>query len=133
MEFGLLGPLVVRCGETVLRVPQGNQRALLAVLLVDANRVVTVDDIAETLWETGPPPSAAATIRNYVKRLRQALGEAGRDRISFRQGGYVISVADDELDVTSSRACWAQPAAARVGSWDKAAAMAGRGAVAVAR
>jgi len=125
LEFGLLGPLVVRCGETVLAVPRGNQRTLLAALLVDANRVVPVDDIAETLWGAAAPPSAAATIRNYVKRLRQILSEAGRDRIGFRQGGYVISVSEDELDVSRFSSLLASArAAARVASWDQAAALA---------
>jgi hypothetical protein len=49
MEFGLLRPLIVRSGESVLLVPQGHQRTLLAALLQDANKVVPVDDIAETL------------------------------------------------------------------------------------
>jgi DNA-binding SARP family transcriptional activator len=125
LEFGLLGPLVVRCGEMVLAVPRGNQRTLLAALLVDANRVVPVDDIAETLWGAAAPPSAAATIRNYVKRLRQILGEAGRDRIRFRPGGYVISVSEDELDVSRFSSLLASArAAARVASWDQAAALA---------
>jgi len=125
MEFGLLGPLRVRCGETVLPVPQGNQRALLAMLLLDAGRVVSLDDIAETLWGAAPPPSATATIRNYVRRLRQALGEAGQQRIGFRRGGYLISVAEDELDVSQFGSLLASArAAARVGSWDQAAAQA---------
>jgi DNA-binding SARP family transcriptional activator/Tfp pilus assembly protein PilF len=125
MEFGLLGPLEVRCGETVLPVPQGHQRALLAVLLTAANRIVPVDEIAEALWGAAAPPSASVSIRNYVKRLRQALSEAGRDRISFRNGGYVISVAEDELDVYRIGTLLASArAAARVGSWDKAATLA---------
>jgi DNA-binding SARP family transcriptional activator len=125
MEFGLLGPLVVRCCGTVLPVPQGHQRVLLAVLLLDANTVVPAGEVAEALWGTAPPPSAAVTIRNYVKRLRQALGEAGPDRISFRQNGYVISAGRDELDVSrfASLLSSAQ-VAARVGSWDTAAAAA---------
>jgi DNA-binding SARP family transcriptional activator len=124
MEFGLLGPLVVRSGETAIPVPHGHQRTLLAVLLLDAGRVVSLDDIAETMWGPAPPPSAAVTIRNYVKRLRQALGEAGPDRISFRQHGYLISVADDELDVSRFAKLLASArAAARVGSWDQAAVL----------
>ena len=123
MEFGLLGPLVVRSGETVLRVPEGNQRALLAALLLDANRVVPVDDLAEALWGAAPPPSAAATIRNYVKRLRQALGQPGQERISFRQHGYVISVAERELDVSRfENLLTTARDAARMCSWDEAAA-----------
>jgi DNA-binding SARP family transcriptional activator len=126
MEFGLLGPLVVRSGKAVPRVPRGNQRALLAVLLLDANRVVPVDVVAEALWGAAAPPSAAMTIRNYVRRLRQALGDAGRERISFRQGGYVISVGEGELDVSRFEDLLAGAwAAARVGSWDKAAGLAG--------
>jgi DNA-binding SARP family transcriptional activator len=125
MEFGLLGPLVVRCGEVVLPVPRGNQRALLAVLLLDANRVVPVDAVAEALWGAAAPPSAVMTIRNYVRRLRQALGDAGRERISFRQGGYVISAGVGELDVSRFAGLLASArAAARVGSWDTAAALA---------
>jgi DNA-binding SARP family transcriptional activator len=125
MEFGLLGPLVVRRGETELRVPQGNQRMLLAMLLLDKNRVVLPDDIAETLWGPAVPPSAPVTIRNYVRRLRQALGEEGRDRIGFRRGGYLISVAEDELDVTRFETMMAAAkAAARVGSWGETAAIA---------
>jgi DNA-binding SARP family transcriptional activator len=124
MEFGLLGPLMVRCGETALPVPRGHQRTLLAVLLLHAGRVVPVDDIAETLWGPAPPPSAPATIRNHVKRLRQALGQAGRERISFRQHGYLISVGEDELDVSRFANLLASArAAARVGSWDQAAAL----------
>jgi DNA-binding SARP family transcriptional activator len=125
LEFGLLGPLVVRCGETVLPVPKGNQRTLLAVLLLAAGRVVSSDDIAATLWGPAPPPSAAVTIRNYVKRLRQALGEAGHERISFRRDGYLITVGEDELDVSVFGNLLASAqAAARVGSWDQAAARA---------
>ena len=45
LEFCLLGPLVVRCGGVVLPVPRGRQRAVLAVLLLNAGRVVSVGEI----------------------------------------------------------------------------------------
>src|SRR6202034_617492 len=86
------GPLVVRCDGVVLPVPRGRQRAVLAVLLLNAGRVVSVGEIAETLWGAAPLPSAPATVRNYVKRLRRVLGDAGRARIVTRSPGYVILV-----------------------------------------
>jgi Transcriptional regulatory protein, C terminal len=76
LEFCLLGPVVVRGGGTALPVPRGRQRAVLAVLLLNAGRAVSVSEIAETLWGPAPLPSASATVRNYVKRLRRALGDA---------------------------------------------------------
>lgn len=125
MEFGLLGPLVVRHDEQIAPVQRGNQRALLALLLLNANRAVTVDEIAETLWGTSPPPSAQVTIRNYVKRLRQALGDGDQTRISSQPRGYLIRADDDEIDLSRFETLLiAARAAARDGSWATAAAQA---------
>jgi DNA-binding SARP family transcriptional activator/Tfp pilus assembly protein PilF len=122
MEFGLLGPLVARCGGVDVMVPKGKQRALLSVLLLNAGRVVPVSVLVEALWGPQPPPSAEASIWNHVKRLRQVLGEAGRERICTRPPGYLIRVADDELDVLRFEALLeASRAAARNGAWQDAA------------
>lgn len=122
MEFGLLGPLVVRCGGVDALVPRGKQRVLLSVLLLNAGRVVPVLALAEALWGPEPPPSAEASVRNYVKRLRKALGGAGRERICTRPAGYLIRVARDELDVFRFEALLeAARAAAREGAWEDAA------------
>ena len=76
VQFGLLGPLIVRLdGETVPVAP-GKQRVLLATLLLSANRVVAVDELAEALWGTAPPATARVTLQNYVLRLRKTLGDA---------------------------------------------------------
>jgi DNA-binding SARP family transcriptional activator/Flp pilus assembly protein TadD len=126
MEFGLLGPLVVRRDGIAVPVRRGNQRALLAALLLDANQVVSTDQIAETLWGPNPPPSAQVTIRNYVKRLRQAFGDTGRDRIRAEPNGYLISAGADELDLARfEHLLGSARAAARDGSWSAAAAAAG--------
>ena len=125
MQFGLLGPLLVRCSAGALPVRRGNQRALLAALLLDANQSVPLGKIAGTLWGADPPPSAPATIRNYVKRLRQTLGEAGHARISTEPAGYMISVGADELDISRFEALLASArGAASDGCWDRAAAQA---------
>jgi len=125
LEFCLLGPLVVRCGEAVVPVPAGKQRAVLAALLLNANRVVAVEELAETLWGATPPPSARVTVQNYVVRLRKALGDESRSRIGTRPRGYVISVAAGELDMTRfDLLLGAARQAARDGSWETAAARA---------
>ncbi|MGW0824734.1 BTAD domain-containing putative transcriptional regulator [Streptomyces sp. NPDC002845] len=99
MEFLLLGPLVIRSGGNELRVPAPRQRVILAALVLNANRVVPVDNIASFVWDGTPPPSAAATIRTYVMRLRQVLGNAGRARITTRAPGYLIELEEDETDL----------------------------------
>jgi len=97
LEFCLLGPLVVRSGGALVPMRQAKQRVLLATLLLAADRVVPVEALAEALWGSVTPPSARNTVRNYVKRLRDALGEAGRARISSQPGGYSMRVSPGEL------------------------------------
>src|SRR5580658_468803 len=123
MEFGLLGPLVVRTSTGTVPVRPGKQRTLMAALLLAANRTVTLDELTEVLWGIAPPPSAGVAMRNYVRRLRRALGDGERDRLSTQSRGYLIRVEADELDVTrfESLVRSAQEAA-RGRSWDQAVA-----------
>ncbi|MCU7822098.1 BTAD domain-containing putative transcriptional regulator [Kitasatospora sp. DSM 101779] len=97
MEFGILGPLLVRDGEGDRPVAAAKQRALLAALLVRRGQVVPADVLADTVWDGWPPRTAATTLRNYVMRLRKALGEAGH-RLATEAGGYVLSAAAEEFD-----------------------------------
>jgi len=118
LEFGLLGPLLVRRGETVMTIPAGKQRALLAALLLNNGRVVPVDELAEVLWDAAPPRSARASLHNYVKRLRKMLGDADHRLISTHPHGYRVDVAPDALDVSRfARLTEAARADARTGSW----------------
>jgi DNA-binding SARP family transcriptional activator len=121
-EFYLLGPLTVRCGGTALAVPRGRQRAVLAALLLRANHVVSVDELAEALWGADLPPSARVGVQNYVMRLRSSLGPAG-SRITTHPRGYLIGLGNGELDITRFEAllreAWAAMRAAR---WPEAAA-----------
>jgi DNA-binding SARP family transcriptional activator len=122
-EFLLLGPLLVRSQGVAVPIPPGKQRVLLAALLLRANRGVPVDDLTEVLWGDLPPASARKTLQNYVKRLRQALGGAGRARISTLPGSYLIRVTDEELDISRFGAlALVGRQAARDGAWDRAAA-----------
>jgi DNA-binding SARP family transcriptional activator/tetratricopeptide (TPR) repeat protein len=128
-KFCLLGPLTVRCGGTALAVPRGRQRAVLAALLLSANHVVSVDELAEALWGADLPPSARVSVQNYVMRLRHTLGQAG-SRIATQPHGYLIGVEDGELDIARFEALLSEArAAARESRWPQAA---GRAAAALA-
>jgi DNA-binding SARP family transcriptional activator/Tfp pilus assembly protein PilF len=122
IEFCLLGPLSVRRRAVAVTVPRGKQRVILAMLLLNAGRVVSVDELAETLWLPGPPPSGPVAVQNHVMRLRNTLGDAGRARIITQPPGYLIRVETGELDLSCFEALLgAARAAAQDGSWDQAA------------
>jgi DNA-binding SARP family transcriptional activator len=126
VEFGLLGPLVVGVGGSRVPVSAGKQRVLLATLLLRANQVVSAAELAEVMWEGRPPETARVTLQNYVKRLRQALGPAGYERIVTRPAGYLIEVGPGELDVAQfSELEQAGRAAARAAVWTDAVAQLG--------
>ncbi|GAA1950008.1 AfsR/SARP family transcriptional regulator [Kitasatospora viridis] len=98
MEFGILGPLLVKDTAGARAVPAPKQRILLAALLIRPGQPVTADRLADLLWDGRPPRSADSTLRNYVMRLRQVLGPAG-ERIETAGGGYLLRAAPAEVDL----------------------------------
>ena len=97
MEFGILGPLVIRDETGSRTVMAAKQRTVLAVLLLRTGQAVPMESLADVLWDGRPPTSALPSLRNYVMRLRRSLGTAGK-RILSRDGGYLVDVAEDEFD-----------------------------------
>jgi DNA-binding SARP family transcriptional activator len=95
MEFRILGPLEVFDGERALDVGRAKQRSLLAVLLLNANRVVSRDRLIDALWGDEPPETAAKAVQNYVSQLRRVLG---RERVETKASGYLLQVDRDEFD-----------------------------------
>src|SRR5215467_11334046 len=95
-EVRLLGPVqAIRLGrEVALGGPK--KRAVLALLLVEAGRVVPASRLMEELWRGNPPPRAAATLRSYVSRLRAVLSPDAV--LEGSGGGYVITVPADDID-----------------------------------
>ena len=122
MEFGLLGPLVVRDGTSDVPISAPRQRVLLAALLLSAGRVVSLDDLAEMLWEGQPPGGARGALHSAVQRLRSSLGPRGADLIETRPPGYLMRTGDGQLDVAQFTVLAARGhAAADAGDWAKAA------------
>ncbi|MFJ3445674.1 BTAD domain-containing putative transcriptional regulator [Streptomyces sp. NPDC086081] len=72
-------------------------RALLAALLLDAGRVVSVESLKDALWGEAPPVSAQASLHNHVARVRRLLDDPGR--LLTTPSGYLLRVDEGELDV----------------------------------
>jgi DNA-binding SARP family transcriptional activator len=96
MEFRILGPLEIRDEGQVVEFGAGKPRALLAILLLNANRVVSSDVLIESLWGERPPDTANKALQVYVSQLRKALG---RERIVTASPGYELRLEPDELDL----------------------------------
>ena len=75
MEFRILGPLEVLSDGQAVDLGGAKQRALLAVLLLYANHVVSRDRLIDALWEDDPPETAAKALQVYVSQLRKLLGK----------------------------------------------------------
>src|SRR6185437_7704846 len=103
VEFGILGPLEVRRAGRLVPLGGPRQRAVLALLLLEANRVVSMDRLAEDVWGGNPPEGWATTLQTYVFHLRRAL-EPGRPRggaggvLVTRDRGYLLHVDRAYLD-----------------------------------
>ncbi|MGW7496870.1 BTAD domain-containing putative transcriptional regulator [Streptomyces luteogriseus] len=93
-------------------------RALLAVLLLDAGRVVSVESLKDALWGGTPPVSAQASLHNHITRLRRLLDDPGRLRTV--PSGYVLRIDEGELDVHVFDAHVAEARAAHTGrDWQR--------------
>src|SRR6187397_2777125 len=97
MEFRILGPLEVVDGGRTLPLGGPRQRALLALLLMRANRVVPRDELIDELWNDDAPEGARNALQYHVSRLRKVL--APNDVLVTREPGYMLRVAPDELDL----------------------------------
>ncbi|HEY3870030.1 MAG TPA: BTAD domain-containing putative transcriptional regulator [Actinocrinis sp.] len=114
----MLGPLLIEHEDVGITLPAGKQRALLAALLAQPNRVVSYDALADILWPADPPPSVRVTTRNYVRRLRDGLGPAVGARIVTRHPGYLIEIGEDEYDLLAfGRLCDRGQSAVRNEQW----------------
>src|SRR5690349_24935196 len=99
VEIMILGPIEVwNSGE---RLPIGGtkQRAVLAVLALNANQVVSGERLVDDLWgDRGTPPSLNS-VQVYMSRLRRLLGSDRSARIERRNRGYVLQVDPESLDL----------------------------------
>ncbi|WP_327343689.1 AfsR/SARP family transcriptional regulator [Streptomyces europaeiscabiei] len=102
-RFSLLGPLEIEIdGHTV--VLTGRQRALCTVLLLHADRVVSVERVIRYLWGEQPPSAGAARVRALVAEVRRAFGSLGTHLLATQSPGYVLRTTPGHLDLLTFEA-----------------------------
>ena len=97
LEFRILGPLEVVGEHGPVRLGGPKQRATLAILLLNVNRVVSVDRLADDLYSGAAPVTAVTQVQRQISELRKALG--AESLIKTRSPGYVIRLQPDQLDL----------------------------------
>jgi WD40 repeat protein/DNA-binding SARP family transcriptional activator len=98
MQIRFLGHLEASVDDRPVTLGGAKQRAVLAMLGLEANRPVTADHLIEGLWGEHPPASATKMVQNYVWRLRGALNDAGVEIVT-RGRGYELRIDPGCIDV----------------------------------
>ena len=102
MRYGILGPLELSDDGRAVEIAGAKQRALLAMLLLNANRVVSGDQLVDAIWEEQVPDSALKALQVHVSQLRKLLG---KHRLETRAPGYLLRVERDALDLDRFSGC----------------------------
>ncbi len=100
LRFRILGPLEVEVRGEPLRLASARQRAILGILLLDANRVVSTDTLIDAIWGEEYGETTLATLQVHVSKLRSALASrVGKQPIDTTDPGYLIRATDYTLDL----------------------------------
>jgi DNA-binding SARP family transcriptional activator len=97
VEFRLLGDVAVLADGQPVDLGSSRQRSVFALLLLQRNRAITTEVLADRIWPDDQPLTAHKTIQVYISRIRRTLGPAA-DRLTSTENGYRLSALDDELD-----------------------------------
>jgi len=98
MEFRILGPLEVTQGNGLVELGGPRQQTVLAMLLLEANRVVAVDRLIDAMWDEAPPATARAQVHICISTLRRQLIVNSQQGIESRRPGYMLKVDEETLD-----------------------------------
>jgi len=99
-DFRILGPLEVSDETGPLLLVGLKQRAVLAMLLLEPGRTVSVDRLIDALWGEEPPRTATTSLQNFISQLRKTLGA---DVLETKAPGYRLRIRPGELDVDRFR------------------------------
>ena len=101
IDIRVLGPVEVWRGDIQVALVRRQQRMLLGVLAIEANKIVPVDRMITLLWDEQTPRNARAILQTRVSELRSALHDPLQDdhRLVARGGGYTLEVDPERVDV----------------------------------
>src|SRR5437588_6862505 len=99
LEIRLLGPVELTTGGLPVPLGRLKQRALLALLALNANRVVSTDRLVDALWGENPPPTAPVALYGLVSALRKLLEPDSAGVLVTKAPGYMLALPDDQIDV----------------------------------
>lgn len=104
LDFRLLGPLEVVRDGAPLDLGGVRRRSVLAILLVNAGEVVSVDRLVDGVWGEHAPETAVTVVHGHVSRLRRTLADGAGAQIVTHGRGYVLEVDPQALDVVRCEA-----------------------------
>ena len=100
VEFRLLGLIEVVQDGLPLEISGGRQQVVLAMMLLDVNRLLPTSRLVDALWDERPPTTAKSQVQICVSALRRQLATVGRaEAICTRTSGYILRTDEDEVDV----------------------------------
>jgi DNA-binding SARP family transcriptional activator/tetratricopeptide (TPR) repeat protein len=100
LTFGVLGPLEMREGGHLVPVAGERQRQVLALLLLNANRAVGIDELTAAIWDEDPPVTARRQVQNAVSQVRQLLlRHGGGGLLRSLPDAYQLRIEPDQLDL----------------------------------
>ena len=111
MDVKVLGPVSVTVRQRSILPTAGKPRQVLTLLVLHADRLVTVPTLMEEVWGESAPRSAATTLQTYILQLRRLIACAldqdptrqAKDVLVTQPGGYLLEVAPGSALVTMER------------------------------
>ncbi|MGW1373433.1 BTAD domain-containing putative transcriptional regulator [Streptomyces sp. NPDC002446] len=102
MEFSLLGPIAVTTGSRELSLGPAKRRSVLALLLLQPNTTVPLEQLIDSLWEDEPPEHARTVVQGHVSRLRATLAEGGAEtygiELTTHGSAYLLRMPEELID-----------------------------------
>ncbi|MER0481156.1 BTAD domain-containing putative transcriptional regulator [Streptomyces sp. Edi2] len=102
MEFSLLGPIAVTTGSAELSLGPAKRRSVLALLLLQPNTTVPLEQLIDSLWEDEPPEHSRTVVQGHVSRLRATLAEGGAEaygiELTTHGSAYLLRLPEELID-----------------------------------
>ncbi|GLW16911.1 hypothetical protein Stsp01_36540 [Streptomyces sp. NBRC 13847] len=102
MDFSLLGPIAVTTGSAELSLGPAKRRSVLALLLLQPNTTVPLEQLIDSLWEDEPPEHARTVVQGHVSRLRATLAEGGAEaygvELTTHGSAYLLRLPEELID-----------------------------------